>query len=57
MPVMIDPANPYSNLLDGMKSENIAYLKKEATKAISNLEKEDYQAVFDPENKTKHFSQ
>jgi hypothetical protein len=57
IPCIIDPANPKDNLLKKMTEEQSRYLKKEAVKAMSLMENEEYGNIFDPRNVTKYFQQ
>jgi hypothetical protein len=54
-PLLIDPANPSQNLLSELTQQEIQLIKKNASRAISMLENEDYGAIFDPKNKTNFF--
>jgi tRNA nucleotidyltransferase (CCA-adding enzyme) len=54
-PVLIDPANPKDNLLEGLSAKDARKIKSEAMKAMNNIQNENYGKVFDPKNKTKCF--
>jgi hypothetical protein len=51
-PLIVDPANPNSNLLTGMTQEKRQDIRVEASRAITYLREENYLPVFDPRNVT-----
>jgi hypothetical protein len=51
-PILIDPANPRNNLLEGLTQDECSQIRKLAKGAVSLLEKKKYGPIFDPQNKT-----
>jgi hypothetical protein len=54
-PLLIDPADPSTNLLADLTAEQSMNIKRNATRAMSLLECKNYGLIFDPKEKTRFF--
>lgn len=55
-PLLIDPANPANNLLEGISDEAVARIRAGASRAITLIGRAEYGPIFDPQNKTGTFA-